>query len=83
MVKRMFFGQISQTNWFPWQPNYEICQIQVWCWISLAKTHLHTKFEGSISNSSKVMDKRMFFGQILQTNWFPWQPKYEIYQIQV
>ena len=47
----------------------------------LINLHFHAKFEVSISNSSKVIDKRMFFSETLQTIWFPWQPKYKIEEI--
>ena len=67
------------TNWFPWQPKYKICQFQVWFWISLFQpAPSYQKFLVSISNSSKVMAKGMFFSNFLSTNWFPWQPKYKI-----
>ena len=80
--KRMLFSEILQTVWFPWQPKYKFEEIQLHSMIPHAKLHFHAKFEDSISNSSKVIDKRMFFSEILQTIWFPWQPKYKLEEIQ-
>ena len=64
--KRMFFSIILQTIWFPWQPKYKIEEIQFHCVIPHANLHFHAKFEVSISNTSRVIDKRMFFSEILQ-----------------
>ena len=80
--KRMFFTKHLQTIWSPWQPKYKIEEIQFHCMIPYANLHFHAKFEVTISNSSKVFDKRMVFSEMLQTIWFPWQPKYKIEEIQ-